>query len=88
MLIGIAIICFLYGPMLCALKDVPPKTEQEKQENSVRVFYQHFKMHNISIPLIEFVNLLMITNQPNDVIYITATDGRWLQQNGCKVRQL
>jgi DHA1 family solute carrier family 18 vesicular amine transporter 1/2 len=34
MLIGIAIICFLYGPMLCALKDVPPKTEQEKQENS------------------------------------------------------
>ena len=39
MLIGIAIICFLYGPMLCALKDVPPKTEQEKQENSVSVFH-------------------------------------------------
>lgn len=34
MLIGIAIICFLYGPMLCALKDVPPKTDQEKQESS------------------------------------------------------
>lgn len=35
MLIGIAIICFLYGPLLCALKDVPPRTAQEKQETSV-----------------------------------------------------
>ena len=47
MLIGIAIICFLYGPMLCALKDVPPKTEQEKQENSVRVIHEYFKSHII-----------------------------------------
>lgn len=33
MLIGIAIICFLYGPLLCFLKHVPPRSDQEKQEN-------------------------------------------------------
>merc|ERR1719158_1232753 len=34
MLIVIAIICFLYGPLLFALKEVPPRTQQEKQETS------------------------------------------------------
>ena len=37
MLIGIAIICFLYGPLLCFLKHVPPRSDQEKQENLVSV---------------------------------------------------
>ena len=37
MLIGIAIICFLYGPLLFALKEVPPRTQQEKQETSVSI---------------------------------------------------
>jgi len=35
MLIGIALICFLYGPLLFFLKNPPPKTEQEKQETTV-----------------------------------------------------
>ena len=35
MMIGIAIICFLYGPLLYFLKDPKPRTEQEKQETSV-----------------------------------------------------
>merc|ERR1712079_147021 len=34
MMIGIAIICFLYGPLLYFLKDPKPRTEQEKQETS------------------------------------------------------
>jgi len=34
MMIGIAVICFLYGPMLYFLKDVKPRLEQEKQETS------------------------------------------------------
>ena len=44
MLIGIAIICFLYGPLLFALKEVPPRTQQEKQETSVCILiYQKFR---------------------------------------------
>merc|ERR1711963_782546 len=34
MMIGIAVICFLYGPLLYFLKDPKPRTEQEKQETS------------------------------------------------------
>merc|ERR1712241_424127 len=34
MLVGIGIICFLYGPLLFALKEVPPRTPREKQETS------------------------------------------------------
>ena len=37
MLIGIAVICFLYCPLLCFLKNPPPKTEQEKQETKVNI---------------------------------------------------
>ena len=44
MMIGIAVICFLYGPLLYFLKDPKPRTEQEKQETSVskallRIYY-------------------------------------------------
>lgn len=38
MLIGIAFICFLYGPMLFFLKNPPPRTEQEKQETTHLVY--------------------------------------------------
>ena len=36
MMIGIGIISFFYGPLLVFLKDPPPRTEQEKQETTVR----------------------------------------------------
>jgi DHA1 family solute carrier family 18 vesicular amine transporter 1/2 len=35
MLFGIAIICFLYGPLLYFLKNPPHRTEQEKAETTV-----------------------------------------------------
>ena len=36
MLICIGIICFLYGPLLLALKNPPIRTEEEKQEATVK----------------------------------------------------
>lgn len=38
MLVGIGIICFIYGPVLFFLKDPPVKSEQEKQETTQLVF--------------------------------------------------
>ena len=37
MLFGIGVICFLYGPLLIALKDPPVRTEQERQEVTVKI---------------------------------------------------
>lgn len=37
MMIGIGIISFIYGPLLFFLKDPPARTEQDKQETTVRV---------------------------------------------------
>ena len=50
MLIGIAIICFLYGPLLFALKEVPPRTQQEKQETSVSIvhFPKYYTANNLN----------------------------------------
>ena len=36
MMIGIGIISFFYGPLLILLKDPPPRTEQDKQETTVK----------------------------------------------------
>ena len=47
MLVGIAIICFLYGPFLCFLKHVPPRSEQEKQENSVSISYTILNLNSV-----------------------------------------
>ena len=46
MLVGVAVICLLYCPLLLMLKDPPSKTDQEKAEQEVnlgqedRTFYQ------------------------------------------------
>ena len=53
MLIGIAIICFLYGPLLFALKEVPPRTQQEKQETSVSTSLWQNMLHS------HFLNLFL-----------------------------
>ena len=36
MLVGVALICFAYCPLLMMLKDPPTKTEQDKAEQEVR----------------------------------------------------
>ena len=53
MLVGVAVICLLYCPLLLMLKDPPSKTDQEKAEQEVnleqeeRTFY-HQPYHFIS----------------------------------------
>lgn len=39
MMVGIGLISFCYGPLLVLLKDPPPRSEQEKQETTVRKPY-------------------------------------------------
>ena len=72
MLIGIAIICFLYGPLLCALKDVPPRTDQEKQETSVSTL--------IILNSEKVVNAFNKSKYGFEILFrfIAATNGRWL----------
>jgi hypothetical protein len=35
MMVGIGVICFLYGPLLFVLKNPPMKSDQERQEATV-----------------------------------------------------
>ena len=79
MLIGIAIICFLYGPLLCALKDVPPRTAQEKQETSVSTLVIS-NSENV-------IGMFHKSKYGIEILFhfIAATNGRRSKQNRRKV---
>ena len=78
MLIGIAIICFLYGPLLFALKEVPPRTQQEKQETSVSISLGKIASFTF---LKHYLCPLVFPERLLNYIFIVATDGRWYQWN-------
>ena len=66
-MIGIGIISFFYGPLLVFLKDPPPRTEQEKQETTVRKNNLHIWMIHSSL----FRNLEVYVwwNDPAKILY-------------------
>ena len=57
MLIGMGIICFIYGPFLMMLKDVPVRTEQEKQEIAVCYYFNEVRFRFYVI--VEFIYQLI-----------------------------
>jgi hypothetical protein len=51
MLFGIAIICFLYGPLLYFLKNPPHRTEQEKAETTVN---ENLLLNRLNIIIVQY----------------------------------